>query len=285
MLTPGHHMAPINDLQLGYTVAGKGPLLFIVAPGWGIGSTYLQRGMAALSANFTTVVIDPRGNGRSSRPSDETDMGSAAMAHDIDQLRQYLGLETIDLMGHSNGGAIAIGFAEAYAPHCRKLVLIGSQLIGFSAGEATQEFLMKGMDDPRYRDAVGYSGLAFPETDEAFTQRVQDMLPLFFYDPEKGVPLVLKMMDGLAAAYAFHAQRVADGLPGADQTADLGRIEAETLIMVGRHDWICPLPVSERLHAGIASSRLTVFERTGHFPWLEAPQRFFDEVTQFLKPF
>ena len=284
MLVPGHHMAPINDLQLGYTVAGKGPLLFVVAPGWGIGSTYLLRGMATLSENFTTVFIDPRGSGRSSRPSDETDMGTASMARDIDQLRQYLGLEAIDLMGHSNGGAVAIGFAEAYSPHCRKLVLIDSQLIGFSAGEATQEFLMKGMDDPRYRDAVGYVGLPFPETDAALTQRVQDMLPLFFYDPENGVPLLRKTIDGLVAAYAFHAQRVADGRPGADQTADLGRIEAATLIVAGRHDWVCPLPVSERLHAGIASSRLKVFDATGHFPWLEAPERFFDEVTRFLDP-
>lgn len=281
-LFPGHHKATINGLQLAYTVIGEGPPLFVTSPGWGIGSTYLQRGMRALCKDFTVIFIDTRGSGRSSRPPTEADMGSAAMADDVDQLRRHLGLKSIDLMGHSNGGAIAIAFAASYAAVCRKLVLIDSQLIGFAGSEATQEFLTKGMDDPRYRDAIKFAGLPLPDTDEAFTQRLNDLLPLFFHDPGNGLPLFLETMDGLVSASAFHAQGAADQLPEADQTARLDRITAETLIVVGRHDWICPVPVSERLHSGIASSRLEVFENTGHLPWIEEPQRFFSTVKRFL---
>jgi hypothetical protein len=40
-------------------------------------------------------------------PLVEMRMGSAAMADDIDRLRRYLGLDSIDLLGYSNGGATA----------------------------------------------------------------------------------------------------------------------------------------------------------------------------------
>jgi proline iminopeptidase len=36
------------------------------------------------------------------------------------------------------------------------------------------------------------------------------------------------------------------------------------------------------LRAGIGGSRLVVFERSGHFPWIEEPEHFFREVTRFL---
>jgi proline iminopeptidase len=268
-LAPGHHTATINGLQLAYTVTGEGPLLFVTSPGWGVGSTHLQRGMTALCTDFTTIFIDTRGSGRSGQPLTEGDMSSAAMAHDLDQLRQHLGPEPINLMGPLKRWAIAIAFAENHAAACRKLVLIDSQLIGFGGNDATQEFLTKGMNDPRYRDAVKFVCLPLPDTDEAFTQRLQNLLPLYFNDPGKSLPLFLDVMDGLVAASAFHAQAAADRMPGIDQTGRLGYIKAETLILVGRYDWICPVPVSERLHSGVASSTLEIFENTGHMPGIE----------------
>ena len=62
----------------------------------------------------------------------------------------------------------------------------------------------------------------------------------------------------------------------------LGRIRANSLVMVGRHDWICPLQVSKRIHSGLTSSTLEIFEFSGHFPWIEEPLRFFGAVKRFL---
>jgi pimeloyl-ACP methyl ester carboxylesterase len=64
-------------------------------------------------------------------------------------------------------------------------------------------------------------------------------------------------------------------------TSALANIRAETLILVGGHCWICPVVISEHLHAKIPSSRLEMFERSGHFPWIEEPERFFPEIIGF----
>jgi proline iminopeptidase len=232
--------------------------------------------------DFTTVFIDTRGSGHSTRPADKADMGSAVMADDIDLLRQHLALDSIDLMGHSNGGAIAISYAQRYGKTCRKLVLVDSQLIGFPCSDGTGEIIGKVKDNPLYRDAVSHLAKPLPTTDEAFTQHLLGILPLYFRDPQNGVPRLTETMGGLVAQWAFHAQNAVDALPSADQTAYLERIDADTLIAVGRHDWCCPVAVSERLHAGIRRSKLAVFEKTGHMPWIEEPERFFPEVTRFL---
>jgi pimeloyl-ACP methyl ester carboxylesterase len=57
---------------------------------------------------------------------------------------------------------------------------------------------------------------------------------------------------------------------------------SKVLIMVGRHDYVCPVALSERLHEGIPQSLLVIFEESGHLPWLEEPNTFFAELERFL---
>jgi alpha/beta hydrolase fold len=103
-LSLGSHQAKLADVSLHYVVAGHGPLVLVTSPGWGIGSLYLQRGLVPLEKTFTVVYLDTRGSGGSSRPTDTKQMSMAVMADDIDRFRSYLGLDSIKLMGHSNGG-------------------------------------------------------------------------------------------------------------------------------------------------------------------------------------
>jgi proline iminopeptidase len=62
----------------------------------------------------------------------------------------------------------------------------------------------------------------------------------------------------------------------------LPEIKAPTLIVVGTDDFICSPRQAERLHLGIARSKLLVIEKAGHFPWLEQPESFYDGLRQFL---
>ena len=57
---------------------------------------------------------EPRGSGGSARPANDDDMSGADMADDIERLRLHLKLKQIDLLGHSNGGTIALAYVERY---------------------------------------------------------------------------------------------------------------------------------------------------------------------------
>lgn len=91
-LAAGEHYADLNGIRLWYKVVGTGPLLVIQAPGWGVASSYLQNGLSSLAESFTLLFYDPRGSGKSGRPSNEAEMSTSDMVGDLEQLRQYWGL-------------------------------------------------------------------------------------------------------------------------------------------------------------------------------------------------
>jgi hypothetical protein len=51
-LSLGAHDAVLSGIQFHYVVVGHGPLLVVQAPGWGIGSTYLQTGLIPIEKHF-----------------------------------------------------------------------------------------------------------------------------------------------------------------------------------------------------------------------------------------
>jgi proline iminopeptidase len=63
----------------------------------------------------------------------------------------------------------------------------------------------------------------------------------------------------------------------------LGEVSVPTLILAGRDDFICPPSQAKIMHEGIPHSELVVFERSGHFPYIEEPDAFFDAVRGWLQ--
>jgi len=124
VLKPGEHFANVNGVCLWYKVAGHGPILIVQAPGWGPASPLLKRYAATLERSFTMVHYDPRGSGKSSRPSQESKMSTVDMADDLEGFRNYLGLDKIALLGHSHGAQIAAIFAAIHPDRISRLALV-----------------------------------------------------------------------------------------------------------------------------------------------------------------
>ena len=67
-----------------------------------------------------------------------------------------------------------------------------------------------------------------------------------------------------------------------DFAAELGRIAAPTLVLWGDRDGLARRADQEVLLAGIAGSRLKIYEGTGHALHWEEPERFAAELTAFV---
>jgi proline iminopeptidase len=282
------HTVTLNEVDIHYRTIGEGPVLFLVSPGWGVASGYLQRAFSSLAKHLRLVFIDTRGSGLSGRPADPMRMGSVDMANDLEALRAHLGLSEISILGHSNSGAIALAYAARYTDRVSKLVLIDSQVLGLSADADTQRILENRATDPRFKEATRivstfFTGQMNPATsDESLEAFIAQVLPLFLHSPEKSLPLAQEQLSGPISSYAFVSQYAADAAFPIDQTKSLAAIRAKALIMAGRHDYICPVALSQRLHEGIPESRLVIFEESGHLPWLEEPNAFSAELERFL---
>lgn len=54
------------------------------------------------------------------------------------------------------------------------------------------------------------------------------------------------------------------------------------MLVWGERDAIIPVEHGRAAHELVPSSRLEVFERAGHFPHLDEPQRFLDVLLDFI---
>jgi len=62
----------------------------------------------------------------------------------------------------------------------------------------------------------------------------------------------------------------------------LQHICAPTLILAGRHDFMCAPEFSVEMHALIRNSTLKVFENSSHFLTADEPQNYIDAIVGFL---
>jgi 3-oxoadipate enol-lactonase len=81
--------------------------------------------------------------------------------------------------------------------------------------------------------------------------------------------------------YAFYRQLVASR--SYDFSDRLGRISVPTLVLHGRNDMLVPAALAEEVQAGIAGSRMEIFDG-GHLFFMTAPERFAKAILEFLTP-
>lgn len=110
---------------LAYTEAGQGhPLLLL--HGNGESKEYFAAQMEPFSACRHVYAVDTRGHGES--PRGDAPFTLAQFAKDLELFRKEHGIETMDLLGFSDGGNIAMLYALAHPERVSKLILNGANL-------------------------------------------------------------------------------------------------------------------------------------------------------------
>ncbi|KAJ5508158.1 hypothetical protein N7527_010301 [Penicillium freii] len=271
-------------------------LIVVQPPGWGLGSQYLENGLQGLwrpqdhtsatnTNGYTVVFFHSRGTDRSSRPLASQMSSMPDLASDLEDLRQHLHLEQYPvLLGHSNGGAIALGYAEMYPGRVSKLVLLDHQLVGFQDKRLLR--LEATRIDPRYQEAWDSVMNRQTRSDEEFTESVRDIWPLYFFDPKQCVPELLRDIgDRQLSVWCYHAQGRCDKelLEPMQMVERLGDVQAETLIIFGREDMICGIGIAERTAKDIRNARVITYSECGHFPWIERRERTISDIRKFIE--
>jgi pimeloyl-ACP methyl ester carboxylesterase len=95
--------ASYDGTQIGYRVLGAGPPLVCLPGGPGRASEYLGD-LGGLSRSRQLIMPDTRGTGEPADASDPVSYRCDRLAGDVEALRAHLGLDRMDLLGHSAGG-------------------------------------------------------------------------------------------------------------------------------------------------------------------------------------
>ncbi|MBW2230990.1 MAG: alpha/beta fold hydrolase [Deltaproteobacteria bacterium] len=264
--------ARIGDVDIAWEDEGdpEAPVLLLLHGFTGHRDDFLEV-RADLARTHRVIVPDLRGHGDSGPSPDPAGYTFDALVDDLERLLVHLGVEQIDLLGHSFGGMLALRFALAHPERLRSLTLMSTSPespVGMSADgfeHAIQIVLEQGMAELQRRaEAAGRSRV------DPVIERWADL-----YWPHHARRYLA--MD--PAAYAGLGRAM---VGQCSLTPRLGEIEVPTLILVGAHDSQF-LPGADLLDQHLPAARRITFPEAGHHPHQESRVAFLAAVAEHLR--
>jgi proline-specific peptidase len=269
----------VNGVTLFVEDQGQGPAIITLHGGPGLGSRHDDAAVfgAFAAEGYRVVSYDQRGNGESD--------GAEPYSHeqfnaDTEALRKELGLGKIVIAGGSYGGFLALEYALRYPENVAGVVLRDTAASNSFHYIAHERALKSGLPDitQELLDRM-FDGLVYDNDDMRFLYKA--ILPLYWVNfTQEDLD---KHLNSIIFRYETHNWAFSNNQPNFNIVDKLKTIQAPTLVLCGRHDWITPLEASEEIAREIPNSRLVVFENSGHSPQNEEREKFLGEVRQFLK--
>lgn len=270
----------VHGLRTRYYQFGEGPPAVLIHGGvWGgrASANSWAAAFDALADRFEIYAFDRLGCGLTEAPADLDGLTYDDVVAHAQGFVDAVGLESYHLMGSSFGAAIAAVVGLEDPSTIRSLVLTNSGSLSPPVG------------DPRHRRQLLDRGL--PE-DEDVAAQARYQFETFSHRTEW---LTDEFVEAIVAMDATEdAQRVRSGMEGergesfqasfssrmqeAHKAITDGELAVPTLLVWGRNDLTAPLPAARSLMDLLGQSEtpvdLVVFNRAGHLPYAEYPEKF-----------
>lgn len=274
----GVRVIDLHGHPVSYRQVGQGPPLLLLH---GITSSSEAWGdvLPGLAERHTVIAPDLLGHGASAKPRGDYSLGAfASMMRD---LLIALGHQRATVVGHSLGGGVAMQFSYQFPERVERLVLVSSGGLGREVHAILRAAALPGAD--WVLPAVARTGaLGAGAATGRFLRRIG--LPV---SPEaQGIADGLATLEDADTCRAFlhtarsiidvHGQRV-DASDKLYLAADL-----PVLIVWGARDSLIPVAHGRSAQALLPHARLEVFERAGHFPFRDEPERFVALLNDFM---
>jgi len=196
----------------------------------------------------------------------------------MEALRQYLGLEKIILIGSSYGGMVALSYAVKYPQNVSHLIAIATAANSRFIARAQEILEQRGNKAQKAIAAKLWSGNF--ENEAELHQFFRVMGSMYSQTKQQNLDspdsdYTILSIDAINAAFSGF-------LKDYNILNELHKITSPTLIIAGRHDWICAPEFSEEIAQAIPQPQLKIFENSGHLIRVDEPRSLLNEIAGFL---
>lgn len=271
----------VNGFDLYYRTLGQrgnNPPVVVLHGGPGMSSQTFKQGLDFLSDSYQVVYYDQRGSGNSQIKADVSLYTIAQLVEDLEVIRRdVLRSDQLILIGHSAGSALAQRYALKYPQHVQKMILVGGLPAngGFTTAGVPLDAIVALLNifagntppaDPLQADA------------RAAESAYRNSIPRL-YDPSH--PEILHEFGYISFAVNRDLTR---STYGGNFDEALRQLPVQTLIIYGAGDvsTFTGETAARQMHALLRNSTLVGFDRSGHWPYLEEPQRFQQVLREFI---
>ena len=259
-----------------FGAAGSATPVIVANGGPGLSHIYMLQNdtWPRIAHNRQVIFYDQRGTGKSKRVSADASFGMDAQVADMEAVRAKFGFQKFDLVGDSYGGLLAMAYAAAHPEHIEKLVLSDSAA-------------------PAWKDIVRVLPDVFPDVLEqiaareknssgidAADQRIRDHFLMLFYSEANRDAYLAGVKDLESVPQVSVAVQKATRT--LDLTPELPKFKFPTMVITGRYDMnVTPL-TAWNIYKAIPGAKFVVFEKSGHLPSYEEPDKYVQVVDAFL---
>lgn len=246
----------VHDFLTTYGRVGSGKRQVLILHGWGDSSAGWRQFAAALGKDYDVVSLDLPGFGGTQAPQEPWGLGEYAdfVAAFIEKAK----LKPYAVIGHSNGGAIAIRGLGQNKFQAEKLVLLASAGIRNEYNGRNKAL--------RLITKAGKAATA------PLPQAVRKKIQKKVYTTIGSDMLVVE-----------HMQETFKRVVTDDVREDAAQITVPTLLVYGENDTAAPVRYGELFHEAIDGSTLEILPGVEHFLHLEQPQKVVQLVQDFLR--
>jgi pimeloyl-ACP methyl ester carboxylesterase len=246
----------VDGLLTQYELSGKGQLVLLLH-GWGDSLKTFAELRKRLTANYQVLAVDLPGFGGTQVPKETWDLDNYAAF--LENLLKKLELsQPYAVIGHSNGGALAIRAISLDALKPQKLVLIAAS--GIRTAQKARRLILKVL-----AKAGNIATIWMPE-------RYRRALRKSLYEAAGSDLLV---MPGLEETFKKTVRQ--------DVQKDAVRIKIPALLIYAKNDEAVPLSYGRLYKSYITHSRLEEVEDAGHFVHLDQTEKVNMLIKDFLK--
>ena len=273
-------MLEVEGGKLYYETEGSGIPCIVPVPGY---QGYLTRTLSEeLRGRFQFHFLHMRGNGRSDGfPMEAVTLD--AIFEDFDAFRRHAGLERIGILGHSAMGCMALDFARRYPDTTAFVISIGAPPRMPGHFQKTGEFWDAHADEERksaYGKSMAQLDMSDVAPDDRFYVTYRAMGARYWYDPHFDCAPIASDMKVNMEMTAHLFGNVINEL---DPTPHFPEIACPVFLAQGQHDFSAPHTLWEGLPETLPNATYVEFERSGHYPMYEEPERFDRELFAWME--
>jgi proline iminopeptidase len=275
--TPAH----VNGYDLYYRELGtdKGlPPIILVHGGPGHSSLSFKNGLDFLAEQTRIIFYDQRGSGNSQIKPNPKDYTIEQLVEELEALRRDIfKADKIILVGHSFGSALVQRYAIKYSHHVEKIVIVGGIRIN---NGMSNRFIWKWLGGFLYSTALGLPPADSKSADDWFTKSSEKDNPSRLFNKTN-----THLLEKTGTVSFAPWREISFSLAGSDYKKELSQLQVPTLFIYGSAD--SPYTgklVADGLCITLPNCQSSEFTQSGHWPFLEEPEKFQQVLREFLIP-
>ena len=271
--------ANIRDVTLYYEIHGKGDPLICLPGGPGGDHTIYKKTHMGLSAYNQLILFDPRGCGNSSTSPVE-DYTIENYVEDVEELRKYLKLDKINLLGKSYGGMVAQHYALIYPDSINKIIFVATSTSHHAQKEAVKNLESRGTPE---QIKIGKKLLNGTFKDQADIDDNFAIMRSLYSDAAKGKSIdEIKSEDNPKLSFEPFTYGFKTFIRTYNFEPMLKNILHHALVIGGDHDWVCDPKYSKILAEKLPNATLLILD-AGHSIDCDQPKQYFQAIKVFLE--